>query len=132
MRFLFPNHFTGFKSFHMPAPFRKKTFETIWNEEPELLVEVSRHKFREHTDINQWLAIWWQLAEGNFAPKRMNTKNGLINCDTVDAACEHIVKQAYEMICLNDDVDEVNFPIIAKKLQNAFEAMLPDKCSFEK
>lgn len=131
MKILFPNYFVGFKTFHVPSPFCKKTFRTIWEKEPELLSEVSRHKFRDYTDINQWLAVWWQLAEGNFHPRRMNTMSILVNIDTVDQACGWIMDQSYEMLCLNDDADENDFPLITSRLQQAFETILPEKSSFE-
>ena len=57
LRFLYPYSFTGIKTYHVAAPFRKKTFETIWEKEPDYLAEVSHHKFRSYEDVNQWLAI---------------------------------------------------------------------------
>ena len=131
MKILFPNSFVGFKTFHVAASFRKKTFETIWEKETPLLMNVSGHKFRSYKDVNQWLAIWWQLAEGEFCPRRMDAMSALVNRDSVDRICEWIAGQKFEMLCINDDADENSFPMIVKKLQDAFDNILPDKCSFE-
>lgn len=132
MKLLFPDDFVGFKTFHVASSFRKDTFVSIWEKEPKLLSNVSHHKFREYTDVNQWLAIWWQMAEGNFYPRRMYTNNFAVNQSSVDIACSLIKKQAYEMICLNDGVTKgSNFDEIVKKLQSAFDAILPNSCSFE-
>ncbi len=132
LKLLFPNVYTGFKTFHAATPFCKKTFETIWSKETELLTEVSRHKFREYTDVNQWLAIWWQMAEGNFHPRRRNTACIALNDKTVDNACQWIINKSYEVICLNDDANESDFQSIMEKLGNALDTIYPEKSSFEK
>ncbi len=131
LKFLYPHSFTGIKTFHVAAPFCKKTFETIWEKEPDLLSEVSHHKFRSYEDVNQWLAIWWQMAEGNFHPRKMSAMNVGVNAHTVDQACAWITKQSYELICLNDGARDEEFPGVSKKLQDAFDALLPDKSGFE-
>jgi hypothetical protein len=48
---LFPNSFTGFRTDHVASTFCKKTFETIWEKEPELMAQVSRRKFRSYKDF---------------------------------------------------------------------------------
>ena len=77
------------------------------------------------------LAIWWQMAEGNFRPRKMNAMNVGVNAHTVDQACEWITKQRYELLCLNDGARDEEFPGVSKKLQDAFDALLPDKSGFE-
>ena len=131
MRFLYPHSFTGIKTYHVAAPFHKNTFETIWEKESELLTEVSHHKFRSYEDVNQWLAIWWQMAEGNFHPRKMNVMNVGFNSTTVDQVCVWIRKQSFDLLCLNDGASEEEFPVVIKKVQNALDALLPDKSSFE-
>ncbi len=131
MKYLFPDSFVGFKTYHVPAPFCKKTFKKIWEKEPDLMEKMSRHKFREYTDVNQWLAIWWQLAEGNFKPRRMDSMSIGIDNSTVDQVCEWIKGQTFEMFCINDNLDEKSFPAIMDRLQDAFETILPGKSSFE-
>ena len=44
--------FTGFYTVHGPAPLMKKTYQTMWNLEPELLTEVCSHPFRHKEDVN--------------------------------------------------------------------------------
>ena len=36
------------------------------------------------------------------------------------------------MICLNDPTDDIEFEMLSKELQSAFETILPEKCLFEK
>ena len=132
LRFLYPKSFTGIKTYHVAAPFCKKTFETIWENEPELLTEVSHHKFRSYEDVNQWLAVWWQMAEGNFQPRKTNAMNVGVNASTVDQVCDWITKQRFELICLNDGARDEEMPIVSEKLRDAFDSLLPNKSSFEK
>jgi len=44
--------FTGFYTVHGSAPLMKKTYQTMWNLEPELLTEVCSHPFRHKEDVN--------------------------------------------------------------------------------
>ncbi|WP_162271071.1 glycosyl transferase [Morganella psychrotolerans] len=61
--------FTGFKNFHIPQPFLRKTFIEIYSKEEELIHNTSINKFRKITDINQYIFRDWQLASGDFYPK---------------------------------------------------------------
>ncbi len=131
MRFLYPNCFTGFKTAHIPQPFCKKTFETVWNAEPAYLKETSRHKFRDYRDVNQYLAAWWQLAEGNFAPRKTDAKTMIVNRDTIDNVHRCITERAVETVCINDGAFDPEYPAIRAKLADAFDSILPDKSSFE-
>lgn len=133
LRVLFPNFFTGFKSFHCPAPFLKETFEELWMEEPELLRLTSNHKFRDKEDVNQWLAQWWQLAKGKFSPRKSNTCNFVIQSDRINTICKAIENGQYEMISISDPENmDYDFEKARMCLQKAFEKRFSVKSSFEK
>ena len=134
MKYLFPEYFTGYKIFHSPAAFLKETFEEIWEKEPELLDRTSRNKFRDTSDINQWLALYWQMAKGNFSAGYTGKDNYLteITDNNVDSVCSFIRNPERTMICLNDPYEIIDFEVTSKKLQKAFDACLPEKSSFEK
>ena len=133
LRILFPNYFTGFKSFHCPAAFLKETFEELWMEEPELLRLTSNHKFRDKEDVNQWLAQWWQLAKGKFSPRKSNTCNFVIQSDRINAICKAIENGQYEMISISDPENmDYDFEKAKMCLQKAFEKRFSVKSSFEK
>lgn len=129
---LFPEKFLGFQNLHAPAAFLKSTFEEIWRREPELLHETSRHHFRTNDDVNQWLALWWQVASGNFHPYRVDNLVDDVTESNVDHLCNVIDGQKHDMICLNDPSGDVSFDELSGKIKAAFEIILPDKCSFEK
>ena len=68
--------FTGFYTVHGPSPLKKKTYEKLWKLEPELLNEVCSHKFRQKSDINQYVLREYQKLSGNFIPRNVQKLNG--------------------------------------------------------
>lgn len=129
---LFPQYFTGFKNFHCPAAYCKSTFEEIWAKEPELLQKTSSHKFRDREDVNQWLALWWQVANGRFTPRKMGNCVCMIDPESISSICKMIQEQNQEMICINDPAIEIDVDSLSQKLQKAFNVILPEKSEYEK
>lgn len=129
---LFPENFLGFKNLHAPAAFRKSTFESLWQKEPEILEQTSEHRFRTSEDVNQWLALWWQVASGAFVPYMTDNMVEDATEETIAMLCETITGQKHDMICINDPSDTVDFRALSQKLKRAFEQILPEKCGFEK
>ena len=132
VRIAYPNFFVGFKNKHTIAPFLKQTFEEIWAAEPELLMETSRSRFRSMANVNQYLALWWQVASGCFSPDWVDNYSIMVTKDTIDQICDSIRLQKHDMFCLQDPNWEVDFDGLSARLHKAFEAILPEKCSFEK
>lgn len=129
---LFPNFFYGFENLHAPAAYCKKTFEEVWNKEPEILNSTTANRFRHSSDLNQWIMLWWQVASGKFTP--YNTDN-IVSCadeHTVGLLCDIIENQEHDMICINDPENPVDFERLSEMVRNAFQKILPEKCSFEK
>ncbi len=134
MRTLFPEYYTGFKVFHCPASFCISTFRELWEKEPELLERVSMHKFRDSSDVNQWLALYWQMAKGDFSAGALGKDSRLDNItdESIDDICAFIRKPDRTMMCINDPDEHVDFEKLSKQLIDAFENRFPEKCSFEK
>ncbi len=129
---LFPENFLGFQNLHAPAAFRKQTFEEIWKLESALLHETSKHRFRTSDDVNQWLMLWWQIAEGNFQPHLVDNLVDDVTESSIAQLCDIIATQRHDMICLNDPAGDVPFDELAARLKSAFEVILPEKSAFEK
>ena len=129
---LFPNFFYGFKNLHAPAAFTKRTFEAVWEAEPELLRSTTLHRFRSAEDVNQWICLWWQVASGQFTPFDTSNMISCINESTIDDLCRAICAQKTDMICLNDGEATLNFETLQSKLVLTFQKILPEKSSFEK
>mgnify|MGYP003289681516 CR=1 FL=1 len=129
---LFPDFFYGFENLHAPGPYLKSTFEEVWSKEPNILKATTENKFRQASDLNQWIMLWWQVASGKFTP--YNTDNIVSGADehTVGLLCDIIENQEHDMICINDPEENVDFEMISQQVRNAFNKILPEKCSFEK
>lgn len=129
---MYPDYFTGFKNIHAPAAYLKKSFQEVWNAEPEKLELTCRDRFRTSDNVNQWVVLWWQIASGKFMPKCIDNVVGAVNNDSIDKFCSIIQQQKHDYICLNDPEAEINFNKLSGRLMDAFELILPDKCRFEK
>ncbi len=126
------NRFTGFEVPHAPAAYLKESFSALWEAEPVLLQETTSHKFREFSDVNQWAVLWWQIASGNFWPGKVDNALCSGYSWAADDICSIIRKQSHDMICINDPDEPTDFEKASQKIRDAFESILPDKCSFEK
>ena len=128
---LFPDHFTGFRNLHAPAAYRKQTFEEVWAAEPELLDSTCRDKFRQASNVNQWVCLWWQVASGNFEPAIVDNVVDSVTADNLEKMCSIIEGQTHDFVCINDPESDVDFDALSARLKEAFETILPKKSSFE-
>ena len=128
---LYPDYFTGFRNLHAPAAYCKSSFEEIWKAEPELLEATCRQRFRGCDQINQWAALWWQIASGRFYPSVIDNLVAVIREDTIRGLCAAIEGQKHVFICLNDPEEEADFERLAAQLKLSFENLLPQPSSFE-
>lgn len=123
--------FPGMLQQHLPTSFCRSTFKDVWDKYYDILNETCLHKFREMTDVNQWLFKEWQIASGNFYPR--STKVGRnIPAYNIDAAVDCIINQKAKMMCLNDtDMSQGEFVNCVKLINKAFDSILVEKSSFE-
>lgn len=130
--------FPGFYQHHITISYKKKTLEEVWEKEPEILSNTCRHKFREVTDVNQWVFREWQLAKGEF--KIRSNKFGktyYIDRDGIEKTSQEILqyikKQRGKVIAINDGpMADQEFEKTVNSLKQAFEYILPEKSTFEK
>lgn len=124
--------FSAFANPHIPQPFLKSTLEDVWENEKELLVKTSSHKFRNNDDVSQWLFRYWQFAKGDFKQSgNVRGKFFSIGKDDKEIS-EAILDHKYKTVCLSDDKVDVDFEKEQEFLIGLFQKILPDKCSFEK
>ena len=126
--------FTGFYVSHLPTSFLKSTFETVWREIPDVLARASAHRFRDDSDVNQWLFEYWQFATGAFTPR--NPRIGVMfeGRDEFAAACASVRAGRRKIVCWNDgaDIDPADFERMRTEMREAFEALLPGPSSYER
>ncbi|MDD1406673.1 Stealth CR1 domain-containing protein [Limosilactobacillus reuteri] len=131
--FLSPwKEYVGFKNAHLPVPFLKSTFDTVWEKEFKILDKTRQHRFRSFEDVNQYIFRYWQLASGNFEPHYQLGKRFEVSEKNIDEVVNEIVKQRHKEICLNDPDYEIDFELCSSRLIDAFKQILPQKSSFEK
>ncbi|MCD8019248.1 MAG: stealth family protein [Clostridiales bacterium] len=129
---LYPDYFTGFQNLHAPAAYLKKTFQEIWELEPKKLHGTCCDRFRTSDNVNQWVALWWQIASGTFSPTVIDNLVMGIEESTIDELCRTIENHTHDYICLNDPDGEIDFEYLSGRLMQAFETLLPEKSVYEK
>ncbi len=125
-------HFFGLNVHHLPQAYLKDTFSKVWDAEPEWLHETCTHKFRDYRDVSQCVFKFWQLASGQFTPYNKRKYGFYFPGGTAsEKAADAIKSQKYKYICYNDAA-ELDFDHCKEVLREAFESVVPEKCSFEK
>ena len=132
MEVLSPDCFSAFKNFHCPTPFLKQTFWAVTEKAKEQYEETSRHKFRDNADISQWLMLWWQLAEGDFVPRRSRSTNILCKKENRRIIRYAVRSKKYEMICFNDQTPDNEFMQMKHFVQKEMCGLFPERSAFEK
>lgn len=123
--------YTGFYNHHLAHSFLKRTLETVWEEEPEILKETSSHRFRDNNDVNQYIFRFWQLASGEFYPSTLHGKNFKATNSDNKKIIKYIRKKKGRMICINDDESIKDFERVKQSINAELERLYPNKCSFE-
>lgn len=125
--------FTGFYEPHLPNAFLKSTLEDVWGNYEDILSKTSVNRFRSNSDVNQYLFRYWQIVRGSFVPTNI-CKDGVFYAITDDYLMQierTIRKQKKAIIVLNDG-EVSSFEDAKKKINDAFESILPEKSVYEK
>jgi hypothetical protein len=125
--------FPGFRNHHMPQAFLKSTFREVWEAEEPLLREVSSHRFRDITDVNQYMFRFWQFMSGKFHPANIvkRTCRYTLSDRDADKLVAAIRAHKSEILVMADSEHVSDFNAIVTKINTAFDAILPEKSSFE-
>lgn len=122
---------------HLPLPHLKSTFSEVWNEYHDVMEETSSIPFRiESGGVNHWLFAGWNMAGGHFYPSGITVRGEWTHLlgeeDNIKRISEAIMKQRFSQICINDAVMYHDPDVCFERIQQAFEHILSEKCSFEK
>lgn len=124
--------FPGFFNTHLPQPFLKSTFDILWEQEFDTLHKTCCSKFRNMTDINQYLVRYWQLVSGLFIPANPS-KRGIriaMKDSNVNFAANTIQQKKKPLININD-TSIIAFEESKNIIKAAFDSILPNKSAFE-
>lgn len=120
------------KNPHVAIPFLKSTYKKLWTEEFDAMDSTCKSRFRNYTDVLQWVMRYEQLLSGNFTPHSIkDTRTDLITDQRAEAIADYIIRQKYRMFCINDSNDIVDFEKTKSIINSALEKLLPEKSSFE-
>ncbi len=128
----FYDKFITLRTPHNAQPYLKSTFDEVWAVEERELTETSSNRFRALTDYTPELFRTWQICRGNFEPYNTykDTKMFPLMIRPRQAA-EAIRRQAYTLVCLNDNVHIRDYDLVMENIEKAFHSILPEKSSFE-
>ncbi|MEK5039899.1 stealth family protein [Sporosarcina sp. FSL K6-3457] len=126
------NNFSGFYHPHLTQSFLKTTFFEVWEKEYLYLEKVSKNKFRNYIDVNQYLMREWQLVNGRFEPKNIDKLGRYFNLiDDTNKIEQYIKCKKSKIVCLNDNGHVKKFNLTKEAINATFEEIYPQKCSFE-
>lgn len=123
--------FTGFLYSHTATNLLKSTMEKVWDKEYIVLDKTCSDRFRQQTNVNQWLFKFWQLADGNFVPITDRDKHCYHIQDSIYEACNSVRKMKYKILCINDTGKTTDFEKFSMKICEAFEEIFPNASEYE-
>lgn len=124
--------FGGYYEPHLPNSFLKSSFKEVWDKESSVLEKTTACRFKNKSNVNQWLFRYWQLSKGNFKCRsvRFGRYYQLNNSDN-NSLYFDIKKSKHKLLCINDSYDLTNTDKIKRELINVFSEKFPEKSSFE-
>lgn len=129
-------YLSGMYFTHLPCPFRKSTFEKVWNEFPGSMEQSSMHRFRTPQDVFHFIFTLWDIAEGDFCPVSRDHYGKLFWAPVKqqEEITEAICSEKYRCICINDSesISHEEYLTLKQVLMDAMERALPGKSIFEK
>lgn len=110
---------TGWHDFHLPVAFKKSSFMDLSTRIPRIWDEQLNRRTRSKEDISPWIVRYWQLANGDFIPTRVDLYGKMIELkDGINIQDLMLQFSSNKILCLNDDIsDDLEYIRIKKKLR---------------
>ncbi len=125
--------FPGFHYDHLPSSFCKSALAEVWEKYPDILDKTCSDKFRQESNVNQWLFKYWQFCQGNYEVRSDRFGECFhIEEKNFDDLCRAIESQKYQMVCINDTPRTLHFENKKQAVNECFAKILPEKSKFEK
>lgn len=127
------SHFTGINEPHTANSYLRSTYVDLWNRAEEDLQDTINARFRQEYGLSQWGVRYWQICMGNFNVRSVGFFESINVKDTktADKAIRMLSDGKQKVLCLNDDVKDIEYEAVKEMMQTAFEEKLPHKSSFE-
>jgi len=129
--------FIWIEHWHHPQPYLRKTLGDVYSEFRSELMACSKNRFRDNSDLNQYIYRYWQLAQGNFQPCKYNDAMiaNLNSMNTLNKLIDEIENnKSINFICFNDStaLSDIEYDKVKMKLLEYLEKHFPKQASFEK
>lgn len=129
------NYIQGMYFSHLPCPYRKSTFDKVWNIVQDELDETCKNAFRSPYDIIRHIFSISDIIEGNYSPVSLHyfgkvfasLNNQISDIDKV------LSKRECKTICLNDscNITKDEFTKTKDLINEIFENVFPRKSIYE-
>ena len=118
---------------HLAAPMRKSTMEKVWDRWEDRLWETTAHRFRDPSDLTQYLFRYWEIMSGTFAPANpfKSGRELFLLSDDPSEAVAVLNSRKYRMVCLNDSSAIRDFEQVKYRINSCLRELLPEKSAFE-
>lgn len=124
--------FVTLRTPHNAQPYLKSTYEEVWKYCEKELTGMSVHRFRNKEDYTQELFRTWQICKSNFIPYNTYQDTKMFPLIIKSQKAIHAIReQSYKLVCINDNEHIRNYQQTMESLKQSFEAILPEKSSFE-
>lgn len=126
--------FENFTLLHLEQPFLKSVFKEVWEKE-ETILDNSCSRFRQVTNLNQYLMRYWQFATNRFFPVR---KKGLVyhhyEKEIVTDLIKNLKEEHFQSICINDTpfCSEEDYQNAKAMIRQAFDEKFPNISIYER
>ena len=128
---LFYKGIFGYKNIHVTLPHLKSTFKEVWEKEEYLLDTVCHNRFRSYNDVNHYLMSNWNIETNRFVPQNIKIGKYFSFVDVSDVI-DSVLNRKDKIICINDDVNDIDFEQLSEEILKGFNKRYPKKSSFEK
>lgn len=130
--YLYPGkNVAGIRNFHTCIPYCKSSLEEVWKLFENELDRTCKNRFRSREDVNQYLFRYWRLMQGQFAPRRPNSRYLTLGVDSTSAVAESLNNTKLKVVCVNDDPMSCDIDLQQRELWEIFKKKFPEPCAFE-
>ncbi|WP_270273969.1 Stealth CR1 domain-containing protein [Enterococcus casseliflavus] len=121
----------GYYNPHTVSCLKKSIIKEVWDREFDVMDATSTNKFREVTDVNQWLFRYWQIERGLTIPQNFSFSS-YFSISEYKEIMKIMEKEKSKIICINDTEEwssEIDNQV--KEIMRSFDKKFPNKSVYE-
>lgn len=96
--------FFGWQDEHMPIPYRKADYRTVFEKCGKIRLAQAQRKFRTRQDISHLLIRFWRLATGEYVARKAHTLGVFMEIEPSleQVALKKVLSESAKIVCVND------------------------------